>query len=155
MDLSTTIAIIAVAIPLIVALVGVWAWRRRKAAADCDRVRHSLEQMRETLGEGTGLAFKGHGAFTGKPREAYRQLRDDMASVADRKLRDILAELIQTYDAAEALAIEFDSSKSDRMVFEVAAIHFEQPDYPAKRTPILFNAAIERLTVLQRRASGL
>jgi hypothetical protein len=153
--MTTAIAIAGLTVALLNVVVSVWAWRRRRAAADSRRIRKSLEQLRGTFGDGTGLAFKDHGAFTGKGLEAYKQLRDDMPFVVDRKLRNILNELVKTSDTAQNSALKFDSNKGDRMVFEVVAARFERPDHPVDKAPMVFKKALDRLAILERSASGL
>ena len=154
MDITTVIAIVGLIIALVSTAVSIWAWRRRRAAADCRRLRDCLEQMRGSFGEGKGLAFKDHGAFVGSERESYEQLRSSLPFVVDRQLRDAITEIIKVYDAAEASALKFEPSKGDGLVFELAARYFE-PNNPAERSSLLYEKAVRRLAILERRASGL
>jgi hypothetical protein len=87
MNITTVIAIAGLTIAIVNVAISVWAWRRRRSTADCERVRGALEQLREAFGEGGGLSFKNYGAFDEAGREAYRVLKDSTDLVTDRRRR--------------------------------------------------------------------
>jgi hypothetical protein len=138
-DSVTVFTIGGVAIALLSAVAGVWSWRRRRrrAAADCGRIRDLLVQLRESLGEGNGLMFKDHGIFIGREREVIRRLGNNTPFVVDRRLRKALLELIKVYDDAEASAIVWEPAIGDRMALVAAASLIGQEDHPKKRAPLV------------------
>jgi hypothetical protein len=154
MDITTVIAIAGLVIAMLNAGVSVWAWRRRRATADLDRIRSIMDLLRKSIGEGSGLHFNNHGAFIGEDREAFEKLRVNIAFVVDGQLRQILTELTQEYDAAEASAITFEIQNKDQPPFEIAARRLD-PNDPATKAAAVFKRALDRLAVLERRASGL
>ena len=146
MDLTTAIAIAAFVLSVLNSAVAVWAWRRRRAVASCERVNSALAR----LGDGRGLMVEGLGAFNAEGQKAYHELTDDLSLVADKPLRKVLNKLREDYEAAEAAAMK----PADVDTLKMAAIKLD-PDHPANKAAADIASGLRRLTILQRRASGL
>jgi hypothetical protein len=146
MDPGTAIALAALLLTALTSVIAVWAWRRRRAVYNVELIRKALDD----LGDGTGLMTKGLGAFNAKGHAGYRELKDNLAFVTDRRLRKVLSRLLENYETAEAAAME----PSNANMFTMAATMFET-DHPANKAKTDITDAIRRLAILQRRASGL